>query len=179
MIKILTGCDLRKQYPQRLNVWAGFCERGIVGPFFINGNLNAAIYQELLQNEVISALENMFDGNIENIWFQQDGAGPHYAIAVRQFLDNTFPNRWIGRRGQIEWPARSPDLSPVDYFFGGYLKNNVYATKPANFADFRERIIHQVDLISAEMRRNVINNFYLRLGHCQAADGGQFEHLLN
>ncbi|XP_026823780.1 uncharacterized protein LOC113561483 [Ooceraea biroi] len=108
--------DLRTQYPQKLNVWAGFCERGIVRPFFINGNLNAAIYQELLQNEVIPALENMFDGNIENIWFQQDGAGPHYAVAVRQFLDNTFPNRWIGRRGQIEWPARSPDLTPSHLF---------------------------------------------------------------
>ncbi|EFN87163.1 hypothetical protein EAI_14395, partial [Harpegnathos saltator] len=60
--------------PQKLNVWAGFCERDIIRPFFINGNLNAAIYQELLQNELIPALENMFDGNIENIWFRQDGA---------------------------------------------------------------------------------------------------------
>lgn len=67
--------EIRTQYPQKLNVWAGFCERGIVGPLFINGNLNAAICQELLQNKVIPALENMFDGNIENIWFQQNGTG--------------------------------------------------------------------------------------------------------
>ncbi|EFN77205.1 hypothetical protein EAI_12684, partial [Harpegnathos saltator] len=34
-------CDVRTQYPQKLTVWSGFCERGIVGQFFITGNLNA------------------------------------------------------------------------------------------------------------------------------------------
>ncbi|EFN79634.1 hypothetical protein EAI_04816, partial [Harpegnathos saltator] len=42
----------------------------------------------------------------------------------------------------------------------------------------RKRIPHQVNLISPEMRRNVLNEFHLRLGHCQAADGRQFEHLI-
>ncbi|EFN81065.1 hypothetical protein EAI_05753, partial [Harpegnathos saltator] len=39
-----------------------------------------------------------------------------------------------------------------------------------------ERILHQVNLISPEMRRNVLNEFHLRLG--QAADRRQFEHLI-
>jgi len=108
--------DLRTQYPQKLNVWAGFCERGIIRSFFIDENLNAATYLDLLQNEVILTIENMFNGNTQNIFFQQDGAEPYFAVIVRQFLDNTFPIRWIGRCGQIKWPPRSPDLSPSDYF---------------------------------------------------------------
>ncbi|EFN76344.1 hypothetical protein EAI_04325, partial [Harpegnathos saltator] len=56
------------------------------------------------------------------------------------FLTNTFPNRWIGRRGGIKWPSRSPDLSPFDYFLWEYVKNNGNARKPANLADLRERI---------------------------------------
>ncbi|XP_024869057.1 uncharacterized protein LOC112452865, partial [Temnothorax curvispinosus] len=108
--------DLHTQYPQKLNVWAGFCERGIIGPFFIEGNLNANTYLQLLRNQIVPAIDNLFHGNIQNIWFQQDGAPPHYAVVVRQFLTDTFPNRWIGRRGEIEWPPRSPDLSPLDYF---------------------------------------------------------------
>jgi len=39
----------------------------------IDGNFNAAIYLDLLQNEVISAIENIFNENTQNIWFQQDG----------------------------------------------------------------------------------------------------------
>jgi len=36
----------------------------------------------------------------ENVWLQQDGAPPHYAIQVRQYLNEVvFYDRWIGRRG--------------------------------------------------------------------------------
>lgn len=61
--------DLHTQYPQKLNVWAGFYERGITGPFFIEGNLNANIYLDLLRNQILPAINNLFDGNIQNIWF--------------------------------------------------------------------------------------------------------------
>lgn len=30
---------------------------------------------------------------------------PHYTLVARKYLDEIFPSRWIGRRGQIEWPA--------------------------------------------------------------------------
>jgi hypothetical protein len=52
-----------------------------------------------------------------SIWFQQNGAPPHYGVNVRRFLDNQFERRWIGRRGPMEWPPRSPDLTPLDFFF--------------------------------------------------------------
>lgn len=111
-------CDLRTQYPEKINVWAGLCQRCIIGPFFIDRNLNAEKYLNLLQNQIIPTIQNSFAEDMQNVWFQQDGATPHYAIRVRQFLDRTFPNKWIGRRGAIEWPLRSPDLSSLDYFFG-------------------------------------------------------------
>jgi hypothetical protein len=51
-----------------------------------------------------------------NIWFQQDGALPHYGVDLRLFLNNILPGRWIGRRGAIESPVRSPDLSSLNVF---------------------------------------------------------------
>lgn len=39
-----------------------------------------------------------------------------------------FSRRWIGSRSLIEWPSRSPDLSPLIFF--GNLKNTCLATKP-------------------------------------------------
>ena len=35
---------------------------------------------------------------------------------VRQFLDATFPNRWIWRDSPKAWPPRSPDIIPLDFF---------------------------------------------------------------
>jgi hypothetical protein len=54
----------------------------------------------------------------ERIWYQQNGALPHYAVIVRTYLDEVFPNRWVGRRGQIEGPARSSNLTPLNFFYG-------------------------------------------------------------
>ena len=50
---------------------------------------------------------------------QHDGAPAHFALDVREYLDNVFPNRWIGRGGPVQWPPRSPDLTPMDFFIWG------------------------------------------------------------
>ena len=45
-------------------------------------------------------------------------------------LDNnrTFPGKWIGRGGPVPWPARSPDLTPLDFFLWGHAKSLVLET---------------------------------------------------
>lgn len=57
-------------------------------------------------------------------WFQQEGAPPHYLWCDLEFLDITFPNCWIGRGEANEWPARSPNLIPLDDFFMELLKKH-------------------------------------------------------
>ena len=69
---------------------------------------------EMFREEVVPQLQMkpIFD----ELFFQQDGAPPHYALRVRGYLNGVFPQRWFGRRGSIEWPPRSPDLTPMDFF---------------------------------------------------------------
>lgn len=172
------------QYPQKVNVWVGILGGHIIGPFFINGNLTSGLYLQLLQNEIIPACATLYphENNEhlpnDSIWFQQDGAPPHYGVNVRQYLDNVFPHRWIGRRGTIEWPARSPDLSPLDFFLWGYVKNKVYEDKPDNVEDLQIRITRTIQEIPRDFLQNSVRGFVNRLGHCQITNGRQFEHLL-
>lgn len=177
----LIAHEIHTQHPQKLNVWAGIFNDRIVGPFFIEGNLNGPTYLELLQDAVIPTLVQIIEDDDEDFdpIFQQDGAPPHYALAVRAYLDDEFPDRWIGRRGSIEWPPRSPDLSPLDFFLWGHLKSKVYETPPADLAELRQRIIEECAKITPEMLANVRSGFEMRLYHCQAAMGHQFEHLIN
>jgi hypothetical protein len=42
--------------------------------------------------------------------FQRDGAPAHYSCLVTYHLNLTFPERWIGRSGQVQWPPMSPDF---------------------------------------------------------------------
>lgn len=166
------------QHPEKVNVWAGIFNGRVLGPFFIEGNLNAAMYENMLRDQIIPAIRNLTGGNLDEIYFQQDGAPAHYGIHVRRYLDATFHDRWIGRRGTIEWPPRSPDLTPLDYFLWGYLKDKVYVIKPRDLDELRQRITDEIDLIPQQILRNVVAAFYNRLAHCQTVNGQQFEQLL-
>lgn len=115
----------RFQREFRLNVWAAVVNDTIIGPIFLPPHLNGQIYRQM----IVDRLEEMVRDiglNIDEIWFQQDGAPPHWAREVRNQLDVIFPQRWIGRGGPINMPPRSPDLTVMDYFVCGWIKDDVY-----------------------------------------------------
>ena len=58
------------------------------------------------------------------LYFQQNGAPANYAQTVTEYLHQAFPQRWLGRRGSIEWPPHSPATNGSISW--GAVKNNVY-----------------------------------------------------
>ena len=64
--------------------------------------------------------------NIVNIGFQKDGATSHTA----NVLCPVFEDRVISRRADVVWPPRSCDLTPLDYYLWGVVKDKCYADKP-------------------------------------------------
>lgn len=168
--------ETHTQYPEKINVWAGITVNHLIGPFFIEGTLTGRKYLELLQDHIIPSIRNFFPNG--DIYFQQDGAPPHYTRAVRELLNNTFPGRWIGRRGGIEWPSRSPDLSPLDFFLWGYLKNRVYINRPLTREDLKIRIQYEMQAIPVNYLQRSFKNFEQRLYYCQEVNGNHFEHLI-
>lgn len=172
--------NYRTQYPRKLNVWAGIVGNSIIGPFFINGTLNGARYLDLLQNQIVPALQER-GINLEITWFQQDGCPAHQTAAVHEFMQTIFLDRIISRRGIIGWPPRSPDLSMNDFFLWGYIKSLIYRreeVRPHTLDDLRNKIIEACATITPQMLINARRSFYDRLGYCLAQEGGVFEHLL-
>jgi hypothetical protein len=39
----------------------------------------------------------------------------HFSRHMTEYLNEQFPDRWIGRGGPQYWPLRSPDLTPLDF----------------------------------------------------------------
>ena len=101
-----------------VTVWGGLTSDGLLGPFFFDDTVTATSYLNMLEDKVWPIVSRR--PNAKEIIFQQDGAPPHFALIVRTWLDQHFPNRWMGRRGPIVWPARSPDLSPPISFCGAF-----------------------------------------------------------
>ena len=85
--------------------------------------------------------------------FQQDGAPPHWGLEVRHFLNEQFPNRWIGRDGPIHWAARSPDLTPLDFFVWGYVRSKVFVPgqQIANIDQLKYKIEEALNSITPNM----------------------------
>lgn len=166
----------RTQYPQKVNVWAGILGSHIIGPYFIEGTLNGPKYLDLLETVVGPRLTEL---NMERIWFQQDGCPAHNVQIVKEYLDNSFPDSWIGLNGPINWPARSPDLSPLDFFLWGHLKSKIYGHyELTTLEDLKAAIRNECRLISNRQLSNVRQQCYDRLGFCLAQNGGHFEYLL-
>ena len=111
-----------------ITVWAGISCKGVFGPIFFDSPVNSELYLQMLEDTVMPDLRQEYGD--EEFYFQQDGAPPHYGVDVRNFLNRELPNNWIGRRGAIEWPARSPDLTPMDFFFWGVVKDQVLNKNP-------------------------------------------------
>ena len=116
------------------------------------------------------------DGILDTVVFQQDGAPPQFSHIVRDYLNRTFPERWIGRRSPWLWASRSPDLTPLDFFFAwGYIKSEVYTSKVNGLSDLRNRIGEAAGLITIQMLRSTFRSTAERWGMCFDLDGGHVE----
>ena len=98
---------------QRVTVWCGMTADRLIGPFIMRDTMNAERYLDMLVNDVWPILRHR-----PLLRLMSDGAPAHFERNVRQWMDRHFNNRWIGRGGPIAWPARSPDLTPCDFFVG-------------------------------------------------------------
>ncbi|GBN94848.1 hypothetical protein AVEN_4932-1 [Araneus ventricosus] len=79
----------------------------------------------------------------------------HKVSSVQQYIRDTFQQPVIGYGGCVEWPPRSPDLNPLDYFLWGYIKQRVYATPPPTLQELRNRITDACASVSHALLYNV------------------------
>ncbi|GFV74475.1 DUF4817 domain-containing protein [Trichonephila clavipes] len=109
--------------------------------------------------------------DVQELWFQQDGATCHTARATIDFLKDTFGVRLISRFGPVNWPPRSCDLTPLDYFLWRCVKSLVYADKPQTLDHLEDNIHRVIADIWPQMLEKVIENWTSRLNYIQASRG--------
>ncbi|CAK9798980.1 hypothetical protein ANTPLA_LOCUS1854 [Anthophora plagiata] len=109
---------------------------------------------------------------------EHDRCPAHYSLIARRELDEKFRNRWIGRGGPISWPTRSPDITPLDFFLWGTLKEKVYKEVPTTSHDMQQRIIAACASISSDAVRLASQSIVKSIQRCIDSDGHHFKHLL-
>ena len=66
-------------------------------------------------------------------------------------MDDDLQNRRISRDGPTLWPAQSPDITPLDFFFLGYVKTKVFKSEIKDIDDLKTKIIEAVTSVQPEM----------------------------
>lgn len=92
------------------------------------------------------------------------GAAPPYTRPIRLFHENIFPGKLISRRDGINWPPRSPDLTPVDFFMWDFLKSKVYNKKTTSVALLNK--INEIAVIRESTCRSLFGKFTVWLNEC-------------
>ena len=55
----------------------------------------------------------------------------------------------------VVWAPRSPDLTPLDFFAWGHLKNAVYERKPTTIDDLMNFITEEAHKVTTDMCQKV------------------------
>jgi len=65
---------------------------------------------------------------------------------IRAFLSKVFPEQLVGQGGPTAWPARCPDLNPLDFYLWEYLKRTVYVTEVSDVQEWQQRIRNGLEM---------------------------------
>ena len=92
----------------------------------------------------------------------------HTAEATLDILRPVFEDHIISRRADVVWPPQSCDLTPLDYYLWGAVKDKCYADKPKTIDVLKDNIREAIGEIQLHTIDNVLKNWTDRVVYCMA-----------
>lgn len=157
--------------------------KGIVGPIFVDDKktIDGKVYNRILRQAIPEAKEK---GMVDGFTRQQDKAPPHIHENLAHIHEH-YDGRVIAKgypakstKG-TDWPPYSPDLSPMDYFLWGRVKDKVYKYKPKDLSELKDKIRDTMESIPEAELRPTIDNFEKRLRLTISKKGDHIEDMIH
>lgn len=167
------------QGAKRVTVWAGISTEHIFGPYFFPATVTGEAYQAMLSEILLPDILQRYE-TTEGLWFQQDGAPAHTAHSTQTLLHGWFEDRIVSRGFPNEWPPRSPDLTPCDYYLWSAVSELVYAE--GGFRDeeeLRDALIIAFNTLRQQRMPHVraaVLGVSERMRECIGMNGRQLHH---
>ena len=73
------------------------------------------------------------------------------------------------------WPPHSLDITPLDFFLWGYVKDIVYRTKVWDMTDLKQKISNAIATIDETMLQRTWQEIEYCLDVLRATNGGHIE----
>ena len=168
-----------EQGADKVMVWMGLTGEGLIlGPYFIEGGTDTREYIRIVRYNVVQRDFRRLNINRREVWWQQDGAPSHTSNQAIRYLQGQFPGKLISKRGDHNWPARSPDLAICDFFLWGFLKQYIWEKPVAEQPHHLRALKNAIQDASNHLNQNTIRRAFQGMVHrvrkCMNENGNEF-----
>lgn len=139
----------RQQGGKSIMLWAACAYGGLSNLCLIDDNMDSVMYCDILSTEMLRFGEEVCG---DPFYFQQDGASVHRSNHTMTWLDAN--DIYL-----IPWPAKSPDLNPIENLWG-ILARQVYKNQRQfeGVEDLKATVMDEWNSITAAIRKNLIRS---------------------
>lgn len=137
--------------------------------------MNGERYRAMINDFLMPEIEAR---NLHDIWFQQDDATCHTACETMDLLRSRFGEQFISRFRPVNWPPRSCDITPLDFYLWGYVKSKCFVDKPATIEALEANITEVISEIPNEVLERVIQNLCLRMNESKRSCGQHLKEVI-
>lgn len=141
------------QKASSLSVWGCMSASGVGRLHVYEGTIKASDYIRILETNLRPSRQKLF-GN-RPFRFQQDNAKPHTAKITQAWFRTNHIN-------PLPWPARSPDLSPIENLWR-YLKRKLNKRRPRTVDSLRQYLFEEWERIPVEKVKSLVESMPKRL----------------
>ena len=80
---------------------------------------------------------------------------PHCSWKLSFLISVKFRGSVISNKTDIPWPANSPDLNPLDFFFWGHAMTHVYRIKPGSIDELKSVVNNLAQCVDGALIKKV------------------------
>ena len=164
----------RPLHSDKVTVSCALWSEGVIGPYFFENNGGTIVKINSKCNGHM--ITDFFLSTIEEYDFENMCHMPHNSREA--LLQDIYVGRKISRRGDINWPPRSYDATPLDSCLWGYEKDRIYADKPSTFDHLKTNTRQVVTEVQQNMFQKVIDNNLKRINAYNTSRGSHLNDVV-
>ena len=102
---------------------------------------------------------------------------PIQLTRLRLICEHCLGNKIWSLQAELEWSSHSPDLAPLNFFFWGAAKAEVYKEKSCSLRHLKQAVETFTQSVTTDKCCSVIESFAVRINACVNRNGAHVENV--
>ncbi|OXA46652.1 Transposable element Tcb1 transposase [Folsomia candida] len=173
-------CPKREKFGDKIMVVGAITGRGVLDLIKVppNPKINSARYvSDVLKPLLEKELPKLYPTDYDKVFVHHDKASSHTATFTQQYAEDLEARRGTKIIKNTLIPVKSPDISPMDFFGFGHLKQKMFSKRPTTMDGFWELLKAEWRKITPEMCQGVFSAWKKRCRTVAQVHGEHIEQI--